>query len=440
MSSFHCKSTNSPLLRLGNYDCIGFDLDNTLCEYNTLLSVEMEYNILAKYLVKEKGHDPDFLLKPLDCSSLDFLQKGLIVDFDRGNLLKIAENGLILKASHGTSFLPERKIVEIYGEDRKWEVAGELCNNLLHAYNGPPSDKMRAFLDYFDVPASLAFARIIDSLDSILSKPISIYNVWPDVLAGLEYMYRKESFTRTEESFFQKIRSNPSMFIKKCNPAVIKWLKKIKESKIVTFLITGSNFDFASVTAETCLGKDWQDLFDIGVFYARKPGFFYGCQPFIKLDGLEETSPVDGRDLELGNMYSQGNWQELYQLFSKNLNKNKPKCLYFGDNLIQDVFTPSVYSKCDTVAIVEELMAENTIADICDKNKLCLLASESWGSYFFDKKLHLNTVWSKVINNHSKMCIPSLSVLAQYSLNNEFKTFQTGSLDGYFPNSLKLHC
>lgn len=438
MSSFHC--TNNPLLRLGNYDCIGFDLDNTLCEYNISLSVEMEYNLLAKYLVKEKGYDPDFLLKPLDSSSLDFLQKGLLVDFDRGNLLKMAENGLILKASHGTTFLLDREIMEIYGEDRKWEVAGELCNNMLDAYNGPPSDKMRALLDYFDVPASLAFARIVDSLDnSILSKPTTgIYNIWPDVLAGLEYMYRKESFTRTEESFFQHIRSNPSMFIHKCRPAVIEWLKKIKESKIVTFLITGSNFDFASLTAETCLGKDWQDLFDIGVFYARKPGFFYGCRPFIKLDGLKETSPVDGRDIELGNMYSQGNWQELYQLFSKKLNKKEPKCLYFGDNLIQDVFTPSAYSKCDTVAIVEELMVEDTTVGLCDRNKL--LVSESWGSYFFDEKLHLNTVWSKVIDNHSKMCIPSLTVLAQYSLDQEFKTFQSGPLDGYFPNSLKPRC
>lgn len=435
MSSFHC--TNHPFLRLGDYDCIGFDLDNTLCEYDISLSVEMEYNILSKYLVKEKGYDPDFLLKPLDRSSLDFLQKGLLVDFDRGNLLKIAENGLILKASHGTTFMSEREIVEIYGEDRKWEIAGELCNNALDAYNGPPSDKMRAFLDYFDVPASLAFARVVDSLDRSLSKPTGTYNVWPDVLAGLEYMYRKESFTGSEESFFQQIRSNPSMYIHKCNPTVIEWLKKIKESKIVTFLITGSAFDFASLTAETCLGKDWRDLFDIGVFYARKPGFFYGCRPFIKLDGLEETSPVDGRDLELGNMYSQGNWQELYQLFSKKLNKKAPKCLYFGDNLIQDVFTPSAYSKCDTVAIVEELMAEKTTVSLCERNTL--LVSESWGSYFFYEKLNLNTVWSKVINNHSKMCIPSLSVLAQYSLNQEFKTFKNGPLDGYFPNSLKLH-
>lgn len=428
MSSFHY--TNPPVLRLGNYDCIGFDLDNTLCEYNILPSVEMEYNILANYLVSEKGYDPDFLLKPLDSSSFDFIQKGLLIDFSRGNLLKIAENGVILKSSHGTKFLSERKIAEVYGADRRWEVASELCNNMLDAYNGPPSDKMRTLLDYFDAPASLAFARIIDSLDNSLTKPDGTYNVWPDVLSGLQFMYRREHFTSNAgESYFQQIRTNPTKFIQKCNPAVIEWLKKMREMKIITFLITGSNYDFASLTAETCLGKDWQDLFDICVFYARKPGFFNGCRPFIKLDGLGETSPVDGRDLKLGNKYSQGNWQELYNVFAENLNKKEPKCLYFGDNLIQDVFTPSQYTKCETVAIVEELMAENTA--LGDTNPL--LVSKSWGSYFFDEKLHINTLWGKVLQNYSKMCIPSLSVLAQCSLNQEFLTFQSGPLNGYFP-------
>lgn len=425
MSQFETKESNqSSLIRLGDYECIGFDLDNTLCEYNIFSSVQMEYNVLAKFLVNEKGYDP-ILLNPLDTHSIDFLQKGLIIDFAGGNILKISDNGIILKASHGTKPLTEEEIVTIYGTDKKWHVTSEFIKNLLVAWDGPLSEQMRALLDYFDMPASLAFARIVDSLDNKIGETVDMSNVWVDVKDGLVNMYKREHFVDGKGDYFQEIKDNPHNYIKKCDPQVVELLKKIKESKL-TFLITGSNCDFASLTAETCLGKNWRSLFDIIVCYARKPGFFTGCRPFVKLENFKETDIVDGNDLQLGEMYSQGNWQELFQLFARNVNKKQPRCLYFGDNLIQDIYTPSEYTKCDTIAVVEELTVESkdishgyTKTDNSEK----ILESRFWGSYFYDNKEQLNTIWGSVIKNNAKVCVPSLSVLAQYSsLNNEWST------------------
>jgi hypothetical protein len=40
------------------------------------------------------------------------------------------------------------------------------------------------------------------------------------------------------------------------------------------YVITGSHIDFASHVASYAIGPDWKDLFDIVIFFARKPSFF----------------------------------------------------------------------------------------------------------------------------------------------------------------------
>lgn len=46
-------------------------------------------------------------------------------------------------------------------------------------------------------------------------------------------------------------------------------------SHIALFTLTeGSHVDFASHVASYALGPDWMDLFDIVIFFARKPSFF----------------------------------------------------------------------------------------------------------------------------------------------------------------------
>lgn len=74
--------------------------------------VELEYKTLSNFMVNVKGYSDKYLLQPLD---VDFLQKGLIVDIHRGNLLKISYDGYILKATHGTKFMTDSEIIDVYG-------------------------------------------------------------------------------------------------------------------------------------------------------------------------------------------------------------------------------------------------------------------------------------------------------------------------------------
>ena len=73
------------------------------------------------------------------------------------------------------------------------------------------------------------------------------------------------------------------------------------------YVITGSHFDFASHVASYALGDDWKDLFDIVIFFARKPSFFWENRPFWRLEGPKEVESLEGwEDLETGDYYSQG--------------------------------------------------------------------------------------------------------------------------------------
>ena len=60
----------------------------------------------------------------------------------------------------------------------------------------------------------------------------------------------------------------------KRRPEFRDWLKMLRENGKFLYVITGSHVDFASHVASYALGADWMDLFDIVIFFARKPSFF----------------------------------------------------------------------------------------------------------------------------------------------------------------------
>ena len=135
-------------LMLDDYDCIGFDLDHTLCRYNigpmirwdsnledqtkfhiTQISVlctclRFEYDLLAKFLIEKRGYDEaikvqsfdkevDFVCKVIQITDARFFgdmhgeqTQGLTLDIAGGNLLRLGKDGVILAASHGTRLSP----------------------------------------------------------------------------------------------------------------------------------------------------------------------------------------------------------------------------------------------------------------------------------------------------------------------------------------------
>lgn len=427
--------TGTAMMKFTDYDCIGFDLDNTLLRYKLTEMVELEYRVLSHFLVTSKGYSNKLLDRPMQ-ENIDFLQKGLIIDFARGNILKIAYDGYISKACHGTKQLTDDEIVAIYGEQRRWEVTTHFCKDLLEAWHGPLASDMRTLLDYFDMPASLVFARIVDTLDDANgNKPLPEYNIWPDILDGLGEIFTWEHFENDRSLYFANVKEDPGKYIHKSSDALKNWLTELRKHKTV-FLLTGSHVDFASFTSTYAFGKDWRNFFDMIVCYAKKPGFFTKDRPFLRAVGTTETADeLKPSELKLGEVYTQGNWNGLMECLAQKSKTNTPKVLYVGDNLIQDVYSPNEYSKADTIAIAEEMMAEGMNGLETSHKDQRLLCSPLWGHYFLASNDE-PTIWLEIIRKHAKICIPNLDWIAAHPIDHEFKIFtEKMCINGFYPKA-----
>lgn len=156
-----------------------------------------QYQVLADYLITQKGYDSK-LQRPIGQDDEDFLQKGLVLDVERGNILKISASGEVLRASHGTRQMNREETVRHYGPQRTNDWLRRLAADpMIDSVEAHFHRKYRPFKDYFDLPAALVSARIVDLLDyDNNNKPLDKYSFWRDVLMGLVFMfnrYRKES-------------------------------------------------------------------------------------------------------------------------------------------------------------------------------------------------------------------------------------------------------
>ncbi|XP_067134039.1 5'-nucleotidase domain-containing protein 1 [Centruroides vittatus] len=395
---------------LSNFDVIGFDLDHTLCRYKLRPLFELIYENMASFLVERRGYSKD-LYKSYE-SGEDFVQKGIVFDKLNGNFLKVSSDFLILKATHGTTPMTDEQIVKFYGENHTWDQLLELPEGLCRA--DAQQKPYYVFRDYFVLPVILICARLVDIVDKEYGSWLPHYNIWQDVYDGLIYMYRRDHFKDDVKGFFSNLKKNPENYLVPCSRAFLQWLLELKRDKKL-FLLTSSNIDYADFIGRFCLGDDWKEYFDIGFMFARKPSFFTSQRPFLTLNGMEEGEIISCDSLELKGVYSQGNWKDLKTFFSNVTGKQKPSILYVGDSIIEDVFSPSNYGRCKTIAIVEEMKVGKY-----SEESNCL-ESKFWGSFFdYPSKESNNgfskTLWYEIISSHSILAIPDLEALSSLSL------------------------
>ncbi|KAH8372505.1 hypothetical protein KR093_011776, partial [Drosophila rubida] len=419
----YCKE-----LTLMDYDIIGFDLDGTLLRYNLAEMSKLIYEVLKHYLVEQKGYSTALLAQKLD---IDFLQKGLMLDGTRGNVLKLSNEARILRATHGTRLLSDEEIVAIYGPDRRWEITDAFYNNPLSTWNGPASLQMRALMDYFDMPAALVFAQAVDVVDAAASGTVREYTVWQDLLDGLMQTYSRDNFSNNKSLYFRAMRAEPERYVLPSSQRLLGWLRELRANGKKLFLLTGSNIDFANLTATQALGEDWQQQFDYVVTYAKKPGFFTIKRPFMAVDvdfkrEIPNSEVSVQEDLKLGQIYSQGNWHQLHQAMAKMLKKetSDARALYFGDNIIQDVYTPVKHRDLDTVAIVEEL--SQVEQENYEYN--AVVSSNFWDSYFVIGETP--TLWSGFIANYAQICVSSMERMASMP---PTERIVSNNVNGFYP-------
>uniref|UniRef100_A0A8D0DN29 5'-nucleotidase domain-containing protein 1 n=1 Tax=Salvator merianae TaxID=96440 RepID=A0A8D0DN29_SALMN len=436
---------------LADCEVIGFDLDHTLCRYNLVETARLIYESFAQYIVKERGYDKDLL--DVSPESWDFCFKGLVLDMEEGNFLKLAADGTVLRASHGTKQMTSEEILEKYGR-KEWKHFNTMSGMVSR------SAKYYAYDNYFDLPGALVCARIVDSVSK--HSPRQKYDFWKDMVAAIQHNYKTSAFKDNCGMYFPEVKRNPEKYIQCCPESVKKWLRRLKDSGKILLLITSSHSDYCRLLCEHTLGNDFADLFDIVITNALKPGFFSqppSQRPFRTLehDEEQESLPV----LDKPGWYSQGNSIQLYELLKKMTGKLEPKVVYFGDSMHSDIFSAHHYNNWETVLILEELQEDGVMvpteveSEPLEKKgkyerhqpKPLPSVSKQWGSFFVDTisgKGHtdasLVNTWScKCVSAYSTITIPSIEAIADLPLDYRFTRFSSNSsiTAGYYPKPPK---
>ncbi|XP_059286045.1 uncharacterized protein LOC132039576 [Lycium ferocissimum] len=330
----------SRTLNLRSISAIGYDMDYTLMHYNVMAWEGRAYDYCMENLrnvgfpVDGLAFDPELVIR------------GLVIDKEKGNLVKADRFGYIKRAMHGTRMLSTREVSEIYGRelvDLRKESRWEFLNTL------------------FSVSEAVAYMQMVDRLDEGIIGP----DLCPYEYKGLYKAVGKALFrAHVEGQLKSEIMSNPELFVEP-DPELPLALLDQKEAGKRLLLITNSDYHYTDKMMQHSFNRylpndmSWRDLFEMVIVSARKPEFFQMSHPMYEVvtdEGLMRPC-FKARP---GGVYSGGS----AQMVESSLNVHGDEILYVGDHIYTDVSQSKVHLRWRTALICRELEEEyNALID-----------------------------------------------------------------------------
>ncbi|KAK1278591.1 hypothetical protein QJS04_geneDACA015797 [Acorus gramineus] len=255
----------------------------------------------------------------------DLVIRGLIMDKEKGNLVKADRFGYIKRALHGTKMLSNRAVSEIYGRelvDLRKESRWEFLNTL------------------FSVSEAVMYMQAVGKA-----------------------LFR----AHVEGQLKSEIMAAPERFVEP-DPELPLALLDQKEAGKKLLLITNSDYHYTNKMMQHAFNRflpnamDWRDLFDMVIVSARKPEFFQLSNPMYEVvtsEGLMRPC-FKARS---GGLYCGGS----AQMVEKSLDIHGDEILYVGDHIYTDVSQSKVHLRWRTALICRELEEEFN-ALICSRS------------------------------------------------------------------------
>ncbi|KAM7487976.1 hypothetical protein LguiB_025460 [Lonicera macranthoides] len=300
----------SRTLNLRSISAIGYDMDYTLMHYNVKAWEGRAYDYCMENLrtmgfpVDGLAFDPDLVIR------------GLVIDKEKGNLVKADRFGYVKRAMHGTVMLSTQAVSEMYGRelvDLRKESRWEFLNTL------------------FSVSEAVAYMQAVGRA-----------------------LFR----AHVEGQLKSEIMSKPELFVEP-DPELPLALLDQKEAGKRLLLITNSDYHYTDKMMQHSFNRflpndmGWRDLFDMVIVSARKPEFFQMSHPMYEV--------VTGEGLMRpcfkacpGGLYSGGS----AQMIENSLNIHGDEILYVGDHIYTDVSVSKVHLRWRTALICRELEEE----------------------------------------------------------------------------------
>lgn len=357
---------------------IGFDLDHTLVKYNEESLVKLVNSCVEEILVNDYNFPPEIFDKEIDWK---LLQKGIVLDGDNGNMVKLNEYEMVGKAYHGTKEMDEDEILKVYPE-RGWSKACYLIHNIVDKVM---PENILVLVDYFTIGLADIFSKIVD-YEILTHGELKTKNLCGILSDCLKKIFHHNDFYDDNHKFFSEIRANPDKYYRTSNAKTLRVLKTLKDAGKHLFVVTGSTFSFANFSASYVFGTDWMKYFTTITCKANKPIFFTNLRPFKNTDGtlLIRIKP--------DTVTTEGNWKTLHNLYKTVIPEEYPLFMYVGDNIIQDCCGSACWFHFAPI-----LLEEEGKIDINPE-----YSNSVWGDYFE------NNYWVAL---KDKYCVGSISDL-----------------------------
>ena len=317
-------------LNLRSIKAIGFDMDYTLIHYRTREWEGRAYEHARRRLVQRGWPMEDLAFDPT------MVTLGLVLDLEKGNILKTNRFGYVVRASHGTRML---------GFDEQRELYARVLVDL--------AEPRWAFLNtLFTLSEGCLYAQAVDLLDAGKVKEVVGY-------AGLYRIVRASlDESHLEGALKAEIIQDPDRFVEP-DPEVALALMDLHAAGKKILLITNSEWEYTRAMMSHGFdrflpaGQTWRDLFDVVIVAARKPSFFeQDAAVFEIVDEAGMLRPA--RAISPKGRFLGGN----ATLVERGLGLTGEEILYVGDHIFADVHVSKDVLRWRTALVIRELEQE----------------------------------------------------------------------------------
>lgn len=310
-------------------DWLGFDMDYTLAIYQQeamdALSVGLTIDNLVSF-----GY-PEYL-KNLKYDSR-FPMRGLHIDKQLGNVLKMDRFAAIHKGYHGFRRLDKEEIRSAY-----WEAKVR-----------PDSERFHWIDTLFELSEVTSYVSITEAMERRKER-MDYERLFQDIRRAIDLAH-------ATAAVHSRVLADLPRYVNR-DPHLAMTLHKLRSAGKKLFLLTNSPLPYTHAMMTYLLGdsmpeyRSWELFFNIIIVSARKPLWFKGEEPFF---ALENGVPVPGvKELERGTVYSGGNLKD----FERMTGIRGSRVLYVGDHIYGDIVRSKKESSWRTAMIIQELDAE----------------------------------------------------------------------------------
>ena len=353
-------------LNLRGIRVIGYDMDYTIVHYKW-----REWELLAYECTKRVLLGIGFPVEDLEFDDADLACRGLVIDVDRGNFLKIDRHGFVRRAMHGSRRLDGSEVDALYGR-----ATVDLRSRRFSFLN-----------TLFSVSEGVMYAQLVSKLDSgalfrdarhpFDASRVSTYADLHRAVTKALSRAHGAGGSETPSLIKEAVVRDPARYTQRDPDLLRATLGDQRRAGKRLALITNSDWWYTNTMMTFVAGgDDWRDLFDVVIVSARKPSFFtterLPCYEVV-VDAEQGQSPQahspssfegdrkraapllrEATLLRPGSVYCGGSARLVEKLFRVRENE----LLYVGDHIFMDANAVKASMRWRTALVVQELEAE----------------------------------------------------------------------------------